>query len=86
MSSIDLIVNELLAVDADILKCAHILERERGEIANSIQKVQGSFANQQEGVNLVTILLEIIKKIANADAALFITSQEIKKYVRNLKQ
>lgn len=86
MSSIDQIVNELLAVDSDISKCTSNLEREREEIANSIKKVQSAFADQQAGLNLATILYETIQKIVNADTALFFTRQEIKRYVQNSKK
>lgn len=86
MSNIDQIVNELLVVDSDISTCSVSLERERGEITNTINKVQSTFGDQHAGQYVVTTLYKTLQSIVNADSALYITRQEIKKYVQNLQK
>ena len=86
MGNVEQIVNELLVVDSDISTYSIRLERERGEITNTMNKIQSSFGDQPAGQNIVTILYKSVQNIVNADSALYISRQEIKKYVQNLQK
>ena len=86
MGNVEQIVNELLVVDSDISACSVSLERERGEISNTMNKIQSSFGNQPAGQNVVTILYKSLQSLVNADSALYISRQEIKKYVQNIQK
>ena len=85
MSQIEQIVNELLVIDSDLSTYAVKLERERGELTNTINKAQSAFGRQQDGSLLVTTLYKTLHSIVNADSALYLARQEIKKYVQNLQ-
>ena len=86
MGQIEQIVNELLAVDSDLSAYTFRLERERGEIVNTINKAQSAFGNQHDALILVTTLYKTVQSIVNADTALYIARQEIKKYIQNLQK
>lgn len=86
MGQVEQIVNELLAVDSDISAYTVRLERERGELTNTINKAQSTFGNQQEAMILVTTLYKTVQSIVNADTALYLARQEIKKYIQNLQK
>lgn len=86
MGQVEQIVNELLAVDSDISAYTVRLERERGEITNTINKAQSTFGNQQGGLILVTTLYKTVQSIVNADSALYLARKEIKKCVQNLQK
>ena len=86
MGNVDQIVNELLVVNSDISTYSVRLERERGEITNTINKVHSAFGDQQAGVNIVMKLYKTLQRIVSAESALYLTRQEIKKYVQNLQK
>ena len=86
MGQIEQIVNELLVVDSDLSSYTVKLERERGELTNTINKVQCTFGNQQEGVALVKALYKTVEIIVNAGTALYLARQEIKNYINNVQK
>ena len=86
MSRIEQIINELLVVDSDLSTYTVRLERERGELTNTINKAQSAFGNQQDAMILVTTLYKTVQSIVHADTALHLSRQEIKKYIQNLQK
>lgn len=86
MIDISQLVDEILAVDAEVSDILNKLERERSEIANSINKVQGTFSNQQSGSMLASTLLRTIQKIVAVDGTLCITRDELQKYIQRVQR
>lgn len=86
MSSIDQIAGELLAIDSGISDCELILQRERGEIANTMAKAQDGFGDQQAGQRLVASLYKILQDIITADSSLHSARQGLHGCVQNIQK
>ena len=84
MSNIDQISNELLSIDADISTHAVKLQREKGEIVNTMNKAQSAFGDQSAGQGLVSTLYRTLQNINNAESSLQMVRQEIREYIQNL--
>lgn len=86
MSSIEQITSELLSIDSDISTYAVRLQRERGEITNTMNKAQSAFGDQQAGQGLVTTLYRTLQNIVTADSCLHLVRQEIHDCIHNMQK
>ncbi len=84
MSNIEQISNELFSIDSDISTYVARLQREQGEMVNTMNKAQSVFGDQQPGQGLVAILYKTLQNINNADSALQLVRQEIQECIQNL--
>jgi len=86
MSSVEQITTELLSIDFDISTYEVRLQRERGEITNTMNKAQSTFGDQQAGQILVTTLYRTLQNIVTADSSLHLVRQEIHDCVQNMQK
>lgn len=86
MSSIEQIISELLSVDSDISTYAVKLQRECGEITNTMNKAQSAFGDQPAGQGLVTTLYRTLQSITTADSSLHLVRQEIRNCIQSLQK
>ena len=86
MSNMEEIIDELLSIDSDISTLEIRLQRERGEITNTMNKAQSAFGDQQAGQGLVTTLYRTLQNIVVADSSLSIARQEIRDCIQNMKK
>lgn len=86
MNNMEEIVNELLSIDSDISTHAVKLQRERGEITNTMNKAQSAFGDQQAGQGLVTTLYKTLQNIVVADSSLNLVRQEIRDCIHNMQK
>ena len=86
MGLVEQIANELLAADSALSTYVVRLERERGELTNTMDKVQSVFGNQREAMILVTTLYKTVQSVVNADTALYLARNEIKKCIQDLQK
>lgn len=84
MSSIEQITSELLSVDSDISTYAVRIQREGGEITNTMNKAQSVFGDQQAGQNLVASLYRTLQNIVIADSSLHLVRQEIHDCIQSM--
>lgn len=86
MSNIEQICSELQKVDAALSEISGRLERERGEIATSMNKAQGVFGSTQVGRDLVMCLSDALNKTINSDSFLCYLRSTIKQTINNIRK
>ena len=86
MNNIEQIASEILSIDSDVSAVSIRLQRENGEIANTMNKAQSTFGDQQAGQQLVNTLYRILQNVNNADGSLNIVRQEMRDYIQMLQK
>lgn len=86
MSSIDQITDELKAVDSELTTYENNIQREQGELSNTMNKVQSAFGNQHAGQSIVSTLYKSLQNLIVADGSLNCVKQEINSYIQELEK
>lgn len=86
MSKIEEITNELMVVDSEISTIDVRIQREQGEIANTMNKAQSTFGDQQAGQQLVAMLQKTLQSMIYANGSLQSVKQKIHGYVQNIQK
>ena len=77
---------QLTALAERAQKSMDALERERGYVTDTMQKIQGSFGDQREGQKLVTTLYEVNNALAAADSSLAALRSRVESYIRQTEK
>lgn len=77
-------IGQLQALTQRLQQSMDRLERERGYLLESMDKVQGTFGDQQAGSQMVTDLFQALNHAAMADSALYAASVELKSYINQI--
>ena len=77
---------QLTALAERAQKSMDALERERGYVTDTMQKIQGSFGNQREGQKLVMTLYEVNNALAAADSSLAALRSRVESYIRQTEK
>ena len=86
MNNVESIINELMVIDSELPTHYVRLQREQGEITNTMNKVQSAFSDQQAGQILVSTLYKTLQNVIAAESSLNNLKQEITKCINNLKK
>ena len=86
MSSIDQIIDELMAVDSELSTYMNHIQREQDELTNTMSKVQNTFGNQHAGQSIVSTLYKTLQNIVVADGSLNCVKQGINRYMQELQK
>lgn len=81
MVSIEQLCRDLKRITDDVSGYVQYLEREREEILNSMNKVQGTFGDQQAGQQIVTLLMHSINDLSKADSSFYVIQSRINEYI-----
>jgi len=85
-NSVEQICGELAAIDAMVSRHSERLERERGEILNTMNKAQSAFGSQEPGQNIVMTLSHVINSIVSADGALYQLKSDISDFTQQMQK
>ena len=86
MNNIETIVNEMIVINSDLSTHTVRLQREQGEITNTMNKVQRTFGDQQSGQILVSTLYRTLQNVITAESSLNNLKQEINNYINNIQK
>ncbi len=86
MMNAEQIKNELLRIDSNVSTYATGLERECGEMTDTMNKTQSVFGDQQPGQELVSTLYRTMEKLITSEKTLQILRQEIHNCVLNVQK
>lgn len=86
MLSIEEICRELQKIDRTCTDISGRLERERGEIINSMNKAQSTFGGTQEGQGVVLRFSDALNKIVYADDSLYSLRSSIQQLINRIKK
>lgn len=86
MSPIEEITNDLLVVDTEITALDARIENEENEIANSMQKAQGAFGEQQATQQVVALLQNTLHCMVLANGSLQGVKVGIHNFINNIKK
>lgn len=86
MPNIEEIFRELQKAERSCADISGRLERERGEIINSMNKAQSTFGGTQEGQGVVLRLSDALSKIVYADDSLYSLRTSIQQNINRIKK
>ena len=86
MNSVEQICGEIAVINAMVSHHSERLERERGELLNTMNKAQSAFASQEAGQDLVKTLLHVISSVVSADGALHQLKSDLSDFPRQMQK
>lgn len=86
MISIEGIVNEIKLIEDDMAAYTVRLERERGEVTNTMNKAQEAFSDQQAGQQLISALYQVLQDLVDAGSILYLVRAELRDYIREIQK
>ena len=86
MGNVEDIIIKMKAIESDVSTNAVMLERERGEIINTMNKTQSVFSDQRPGQELVSTLYKILQNLATVDSEMYLVKNDIEEFIRSLQK
>ena len=84
--NIEELIGKLQAVNERASNNIGNLERERGYIMETMQKIQANFGNQNAGQQMVTQLYHAMNSLSFADSSLNALKSAISRYINQLRR
>lgn len=86
MSKIEEITNDLMNVSSEISSLDNQIERDQGEISNTMSKAQSSFGDQLPGQHFVSMLMKAMQSMVYANGELQGVKQSIQNYIQSIQK
>lgn len=84
--SIEELIGQLMAVSERANSNIVSLERERGYVLETMEKIQKNFGDQNAGQQMVVELYHVLNSLSFADSSLNALKSTIARYINQLKQ